>query len=297
MFGFLKAKVASFFNYFSSKIAGFFGSNRVVDESFFNELEEVLISADVGSRKSREFVELLKAEAQAGADSAALKQSLQRLMRANLEKFPAAENAPKIVLVVGINGAGKTSFIGKYAKRLTDHGKRVLIVAADTFRAAAVDQLAEWAARSGAEFFDGQGRQDPAAVVFDGCRMFAKQGYDHVVIDTAGRVQSKEHLMRELEKIRKVITKAVPDEHHVSTWIVIDGTLGQNSLEQAMLFNEAAVLNGIVLTKLDSSARGGIVFAICDALKIPVVYMSHGESIADISLFSSDSYVRGIFDA
>jgi len=296
MFGFLKAKVASFFNYFSSKVALFFGSNRVIDDTYFSELEDVLIGADVGSKKSKEFVDQLRLEAQAGATSLQLKDSLQRLMRANLEKFPAAEAAPKIVLVVGINGAGKTSFIGKYAKRLTDQGKRVLIVAADTFRAAAVDQLALWAERSQAQFFDGQGRQDPAAVVFDGCKMFVQQAFDHVIIDTAGRVQSKEHLMRELEKIHKVIAKAAP-EHSTSTWIVIDATLGQNSLEQALLFNDAAVLKGIVLTKLDSSARGGIVFAICDALSIPVVYMSHGESINDISLFSSDSYVRGIFDA
>lgn len=296
MFGFLKAKVASFFNYFSSKIASFFGSNRRVDDSFFSDLEDVLIGADVGSQKSREFVELLKKEALSGATSADLKVCLQGLMRENLEKFPLAESLPKIVLVVGINGAGKTSFIGKYAKRLTDLGKKVLIVAADTFRAAAVDQLAEWADRSGADFFDGQGRQDPAAVVFDGCRKFVKDSFDHVVIDTAGRVQSKEHLMRELHKIHKVIEKAAPGVG-LSTWIVIDGTLGQNSLEQAKIFNEAVQLNGIILTKLDSSARGGIVFAISDALKIPVVYMSHGESIADISLFSSDSYVRGIFDA
>jgi fused signal recognition particle receptor len=296
MFGFLKAKVASFFNYFSSKIAGFFASSRAVDDIYFNELEDVLIGADVGSAKSKEFVDQLRLEAQAGATSAQLKDSLQRLMRANLEKFPVAETAPKIVLVVGINGAGKTSFIGKYAKCLMGQGKRVLIVAADTFRAAAVDQLAEWATRSGAEFFDGQGRQDPAAVVFDGCKKFVKENFDHVIIDTAGRVQSKEHLMRELEKVHKVIAKAAPD-HAAATWIVIDGTLGQNSLEQAMLFNDAAVLSGIVLTKLDSSARGGIVFAICDALKIPVVYMSHGESINDILLFSPDSYVRGIFDA
>ena len=296
MFGFFKAKLASFFGYFSSKIAQFFSSSQVVDEPYLKQLEDLLISADVGANKSKEFVDELRRKVGIGAQSDLLRDGLQELMRANLEKYKPAATNPQIALIVGINGVGKTSFIGKYAKKLVDQGKRVLIVAADTFRAAAVDQLHEWALRSGAAFFDGAGKTDPAAVVFDGCKMFDEEKFDHVIIDTAGRLQAKEHLMRELEKISKVISKAVPGAI-ASTWLVLDGTLGQNSLEQAKLFNNASLLQGIVLTKLDSSARGGIVFSVCDALQVPVVYISHGESLNDISAFSADSYVRGIFDA
>lgn len=295
MFGFFKAKLASFFGYFSSKIASFFSTKQVVDEVFLAQLEEILISSDVGAKKSKEFVDALRPKT-AGRTSDELKSGLELLMRASLERYVPTSVSPKITLIVGINGVGKTSFIGKYAKKLVAQGKKVLIVAADTFRAAAVDQLREWAVRSGASFFDGQGKTDPAAVVFDGCKFFKEHRFDHVIIDTAGRLQAKEHLMRELEKISKVIAKAVEDIP-VTTWLVIDGTLGQNSLEQATLFNEATRLDGVVLTKLDGSARGGIVFAICDALAIPVVYVSHGESIDDISEFSPDSYVKGIFNA
>ncbi len=295
MFGFFKAKLASFFGYFSSKIASFFSTPQVVDEVFLGQLEEILISSDVGAKKSKEFVDALRPKT-AGRTSDELRLGLERLMRESLERHQATTFAPPITLIVGINGVGKTSFIGKYAKKLVSQGKKVLIVAADTFRAAAVEQLREWAKRSGAAFFDGNGKTDPAAVVFDGCKFFKDNHFDHVIIDTAGRLQAKEHLMRELEKISKVVTKAVVDLP-LTTWLVIDGTLGQNSLEQATLFNEATRLDGVVLTKLDGSARGGIVFAISDALQIPVVYVSHGEAIDDISEFSADSYVKGIFHA
>jgi fused signal recognition particle receptor len=296
MFSFLKSKITSFFSYFSSKIGRFFSSSRMVDDSFFNDLEEVLISADVGADKSQQIVSQLKVVAQDATSSEQVKRILQEMLTEHLKAIENNKKETAVTLIVGINGVGKTSFVGKYAKRLVSQGKRVLIIAADTFRAAAVDQLHLWADRAGATFFDGNGKADPAAVVFDGCKKFIDEKFDHVIIDTAGRLQSKEHLMRELEKIAKVVLKAAPG-NEMSTWIVVDGTLGQNSLEQAKLFNEVSFLSGVVLTKIDSSSRGGIIFSICDALQVPVMYLSHGEGIDDIVSFSAESYVKGIFDA
>jgi fused signal recognition particle receptor len=240
-------------------------------------------------------VDLLRKEAAAQTSSQEIKQRLQHILTAQLTTVESLKRETPITLVVGINGVGKTSFVGKYAKKLTDQGKRVLIVAADTFRAAAVDQLQVWADRARATFFDGSGKTDPAAVVFDGCKKFVLEQFDHVIIDTAGRLQAKENLMKELEKIAKVVAKAAPGVE-MSTWIVVDGTLGQNSLEQARLFNEVSFLSGLVLTKVDSSSRGGIIFSICDALQVPVMYLSHGEGVDDITPFSAESYVKGIFN-
>ncbi|MBM3894809.1 signal recognition particle-docking protein FtsY [Candidatus Dependentiae bacterium] len=295
MFSFFKSKIFSFFSYFSSKIGSFFSNSRQVDETFFSELEDVLISADVGLDKSKSLVDLLKQQSLPGASSNEIKTLLQSILIDQLKKVEQKKKETQITLMVGINGVGKTSFVGKYAKKLTDQGKKVLIVAADTFRAAAVDQLRVWADRARASFFDGAGKTDPAAVVFDGCQKFVHEQFDHIIIDTAGRLQAKEHLMKELEKIAKVVAKAAAGLE-LSTWIVIDSTLGQNSLEQARLFNEVSFLSGVVLTKVDSSSRGGIIFSICDALQVPVMYLSHGEGVDDITQFNAESYVKGIFN-
>lgn len=298
MFEFLKSKISTFYHNFTSKIASFFSSNRQVDEDFYLELEAILLSADVGIKKTTEFIQDLKQHVPEDGSMVHVKDSLQRLMKGSLEAVIDPDNIeyePQVLLVVGINGVGKTSFIGKYAHRLTSKGRRVLIVAADTFRAAAVDQLHEWADRSRASFFSVPNVTDPASVVFDGCTKFVDEQFDHIIIDTAGRLQSKANLMKELEKIRRVIGKAAPKQP-VHTWLVVDGVLGQNSLEQAKVFHESTHLNGVVVTKLDGTAKGGVLFAIVDELKVPVTYVSHGESINDVSQFSVNQFVQGIFN-
>ncbi len=197
--------------------------------------------------------------------------------------------------MIGVNGSGKTTFAGKYAKKLSDAGKKVLLVAGDTFRAAATQQLQEWGKRISVDVFIGKENQDPASVIFDACTKYKNEKYDHLVIDTAGRLQTKTNLMRELEKIKKILGRQLPDKE-TAIWLTIDAVIGQSSLNQARVFNESTQINGLVLTKLDGTGKGGIVFAITQELNLPIVYVTFGEQLDDLKFFNAQEYVKELLD-
>ncbi len=267
---------------------------------FWDELEETLILGDFGVPTTTKIVEGL----QTVAKQEGWKTTDQPVARfhSDVERFltlPHPElrigTRPAVLLVVGVNGSGKTTTIGKLATRLRGEGKRVLLVAGDTFRAAAAEQLAIWAERSGSEIVRGAEGADPASVVFDGVKAGMARGVDVVLIDTAGRLQTKTNLMEELKKIRRVIERelgAPPAE----TLLVVDGTTGQNAISQAKLFNDATDLTGVVVTKLDSTAKGGVLVAIVDALEIPIKFVGLGESADALRPFDASEFTRALFD-
>ena len=224
-------------------------------------------------------------------DGAQLKTALHSILLSILNKndMPNYTNQ-QIFLLVGINGSGKTTSIGKLAHFYAQQGKKVLLVAADTFRAAAPEQLAQWAQQTHADILTGKEGQDPASLVFQGCEKFKKEGYDILIIDTAGRLQTKINLMHELAKIKRSLSKQLPDMP-IATLLTIDGMLGQNSFEQAKLFKESTDVNGIILTKMDGTGKGGIVFAIAQELSIPVVFLTFGEQADQIKQFDAQEYV------
>jgi fused signal recognition particle receptor len=276
-------------------------ARRPLDEPFWNELEEVLIGADFGVPTTEKILDGLKlvAKAQLWTRSDQVVARFKTDVRAFLT-LPHAELAlsskPAIVLVVGVNGTGKTTTIGKLAHVLRRQRKRVLVVAADTFRAAAAEQLAIWADRAQAEFVRGREGSDPASVVYDGLAAAKARGADVVLIDTAGRLQTKTNLMEELKKMRRIVereTGAPPDE----TLLVVDGTTGQNAISQARLFDEATKLSGIVVTKLDSTAKGGVLVAIVDTLAVPIKFIGLGESIDALAPFDPKAFVDALFEA
>ena len=273
---------------------------RPLTAEFWDELEETLILADFGVPATQKILTGLQTVARQEEWTTA-DQPVARF-RKDVERFltlPAAqlalERKPAVILVVGVNGSGKTTTIGKLATRLRTEGKRVLLVAGDTFRAAAADQLAVWADRSGASIVRGAEGADPASVVFDGVRAAGARGADVVLVDTAGRLQTKTNLMEELKKIRRVIereTGAAPAE----TLLVVDGTNGQNAISQAKLFHAATQLSGIVITKLDSTAKGGVLVAIVDELEVPIKFVGLGESADDLRPFSPADFIDALFE-
>ena len=223
------------------------------------------------------------------------KKNLEDLLVNQLKQQKKQSIEPKIILLVGVNGSGKTTFAGKLANKFKQKGKTVLLVAGDTFRAAATEQLNLWAKQSNTEIFIGQPNQDSSSVIFDACKLFREKKFDHMIIDTAGRLQTKINLMKELEKIKKIINKILPKEK-INTWITIDSMLGQNSFNQAELFHQSTHLNGLILSKLDGTGKGGIVFSITEKLQLPILYIAHGEGINDISEFNPEEYVIGLFE-
>jgi fused signal recognition particle receptor len=275
-------------------------ARKPLTPEFWDDLEELLILADFGVPTTAKIIEGLKTVAR----QEAWKTSDQPVARfhKDVERFltlPGAElnlaQRPSVVLVVGVNGSGKTTTIGKLARRLQSLGKRVLLVAGDTFRAAAVEQLAIWAERSRSEIVRGAEGADPASVVFDGIKAGVARNADVILIDTAGRLQTKTNLMEELKKIRRVIERELgrpPDE----TLLVLDGTTGQNALSQARLFNEATELTGVVVTKLDSTAKGGVLVAIVDALEVPIKFVGLGESIDALRPFVPSEFTQALFE-
>jgi fused signal recognition particle receptor len=273
---------------------------QLVDDEFWSELEETLISADFGVSTTHKIVEQLKLAAQQRNLRAA--GDVVRVFRTDVADYlahpdiaPVTPKAkPHVVLVVGVNGSGKTTTIGKLAAQARREGRSVLLVAGDTFRAAAGEQLAAWAKRSGAELVSHKPGADPAAVVFDGVAAAKARGTDLVLIDTAGRLQTKHNLMEELKKIRRVIAREVEGAPH-ETLLVLDATTGQNALSQAKLFHEAADVTGIVLTKLDGTAKGGIIVAIMDQADLPVKYVGFGEQVDQLKPFDPASYVDALF--
>ena len=276
--------------------ASFTGEN----EEFFDELEETLILADAGVETAEQAVEQLRAVSkQRGLRGGAeVRAALEEILSAVLEKGDSALHLgtrPSVILVVGVNGVGKTTTIGKLAARLGAEGKSVLLCAGDTFRAAAAEQLGIWAERSHADLVRHEEGSDPAAVVFDGIAAAKARGRDVVIIDTAGRLHNKSNLMNELSKIRRIIGRELPDAD-IETLLVLDATTGQNGLLQAKSFLDAADLTGLVLTKLDGTAKGGIVFAVAQSLGVPVKFIGVGEQIDDLMPFEAKRFVTALLD-
>lgn len=291
MFNFIKRQLQKIYTGFTGKLAVFFGK-ATIDEATLRELELLLISSDTGVTTTRAIIDRLKTRSI--ADGAQLRIALEEQLQAILHSVEQAHVSEKSVyLLVGINGSGKTTFVAKLAHYLQAQDKKVLLVAADTFRAAAPEQLSVWAERLGVDIVCGAQGQDPAAVVFSGCERFNRGGYDALIIDTAGRLQTKTNLMNELAKIRRVMSKVLVDTP-VATLLTIDAMLGQNSFEQARIFKEAAPLDGIVLTKMDGTGKGGIVFAIADQLGIPVAFITFGEAIEDLKKFDAQQFVHDL---
>ena len=282
-----------------SGIENVFLGYEVIDEDFYEELEETLIMGDIGIRASTDIIEELRKRVKeehinlpAQCKDVLIDTIKQRMnLGENAYEF---ENRKSVVFVIGVNGVGKTTSVGKLASQLKKDGKKVLVVAADTFRAAAIEQLEEWTKRAGVDIIAQNEGSDPGAVVFDACKAAMARNTDVIIVDTAGRLHNKKNLMEELKKINKIIEREYPDAYR-ETLVVLDGTTGQNALEQARVFNEAANITGIILTKLDGSAKGGIAVAIQAELSIPVKYIGVGEKIDDLQKFNSKEFVDALF--
>lgn len=292
MLGFIKEKLKKVYNQFTTKVATLFSRNTI-DQAFFDELTELLICADTGIKTTNKIMDHIKKSVyeKGVTNPQDIKVELEQKLYDILQSQQIDELTPNIILLVGINGSGKTTFAGKLAHKLKSNGKKVLLVAGDTFRAAATEQLAKWGNTIGVDVFIGKENQDPASVVFDGCKKYLEEGYDHIIVDTAGRLQTKVNLMKELTKIRRIIEKKIP-EQTIHTWLTIDAMLGQNSFEQAKLFNEATDITGIILTKFDGTGKGGIVFSITDQLKLPIAYVTFGEKLDALKVFDAKEYVH-----
>ncbi|MCR5545179.1 MAG: signal recognition particle-docking protein FtsY [Lachnospiraceae bacterium] len=270
-----------------------------IDEEFYEELEEILISGDIGVRTTEEILDDLrgKVKEQKIKEPADCKALLIDSIKEQMDIGDAAyefENKTSVILVVGVNGVGKTTTIGKLASKFKAQGKKVVLAAADTFRAAAGDQLKEWANRAGVEIIGGQEGSDPAAVVYDALQSAKAKKADILLIDTAGRLHNKKNLMDELGKINRIVSKEYPEAYR-ETLVVVDATTGQNALVQAKEFSEVTDLSGIVLTKMDGSAKGGIAVAIQSELHIPVKYIGVGETVDDLEKFNADQFVEALF--
>lgn len=276
-----------------------FKSFRKIDEDLFEELEEALILADCGAQASLEIVEQLrqrvKREKLSEADQVrtALADIISEML-INEETKPLELPSPTVMLVIGVNGVGKTTTIGKLAAKNIKNGKSVMLAAADTFRAAAIDQLEVWANRSNCPLIKHQENSDPAAVVFDACQSARAKKADLLIIDTAGRLHNKKNLMEELRKISKVVERELPGAHR-ETILVLDATTGQNAISQAKTFSEIAEITGIALTKLDGTAKGGIVLSIATEMSIPVRFIGVGEQVDDLQEFNAKDFARGLF--
>lgn len=290
---------------FGARLNAFLAKFRTVDEDFFDELEELLIESDVGYETSEDLTDQLREEAK--LQKAKSREDLKKVIVQKLvevyddngdpenEKLTYDPSAkPNVYLFVGVNGAGKTTTVGKLAKRFHDQGKKVIMVAADTFRAGAVEQLVEWGKRVDVPVVTGPEKADPAAVVYDGLERAIKEEADYLLVDTAGRLQNKVNLMKELEKIQRTIKKRLP-EQPAETLLVLDGSTGQNALLQAKDFDKTTKLTGLVLTKLDGSSKGGVVLSIRHEMKLPVKLVGLGEKAEDLADFDAASYAVGLF--
>lgn len=290
---------------FGARLNRFFAQFRTVDEDFFDDLEELLIESDVGYETAEELTDELRDEAK--LQKAKSRDDLKKVIVEKLvnlydengnsenEKLKVHNDGkPNIYLFVGVNGAGKTTTIGKLAKRFKDQGKSVLLAAADTFRAGAVEQLEQWGEKVGVPVVTGQQQADPASVVYDATDKALKENYDYLLVDTAGRLQNKKNLMSELEKIERIIKKQAPAEP-TETLLVLDGSTGQNALLQAKDFDKTTKLTGLVLTKLDGSSKGGVVLAIRNEMKLPVKLVGLGEKPSDLADFDAANYAVGLF--
>ena len=291
----------------SERLDTVFQGRKIIDENLLEELEEALIAADIGVVTTQQILETVRrgiARKQIGdleALKSAIKDELLRILRASENQGVASETSvpenvlPYVMMIVGVNGVGKTTTIGKLAQRIKAEGNDVLICAADTFRAAASDQLAIWAERTGVPLIQQKQGTDPAAVLFDSLKAAQARGSDVLIVDTAGRLHNKSNLMAELEKMKRVAGREVPGAPH-ETLLVVDAVTGQNGLEQARQFLKVAGVTGIVLTKLDGTAKGGIAVAIASELNLPIRYAGIGEKVDDLVVFDPELYVNGLFE-
>ena len=294
----LKSGLSKTKNSFDEKINNVFSTFRKVDEEFLEELEEILIMSDIGMDTSLKIIDSLRQRIK--KENIQDEEEVKRVLREEITKiFDQTDNSlvldtkPSVILVVGVNGVGKTTSIGKIANRLVKNGKKVVVAAADTFRAAAVEQLEIWANRAGSDIVKREEGVDPASVVYDAIKKTIETNADVLIVDTAGRLHNKKYLMDELNKIQKVINKEMPDADK-EVLLVIDGTTGQNAISQVKAFKEEADITGLVLTKLDGTAKGGVVIGIVDENKIPVKFIGVGEQIDDMEIFNKEDFVNAI---
>ena len=289
-----------FFGRLSEKIGDAIMGRATIDESLFDDLEEVLITGDIGLETTMKIIDSLKAEVKAEfiTNPNKVKSKLKRLMVEAVDKqerHKISESYPVVILVIGINGGGKTTTIGKIANMYKKQGKKVMLAAADTFRAAASEQLQIWADRVGVPIVKHQEGADPSAVLFDAAQSAKAKGIDVLICDTAGRLQNKKNLMTELEKMNKVLTKEFPDANR-ETLLVLDATTGKNAVSQAQEFGGVSDLTGVIITKLDGTAKGGIAITISDEFDLPIKFVGGGEGIDDLKPFVPKEFIGGIFD-
>ncbi|NLK78600.1 MAG: signal recognition particle-docking protein FtsY [Clostridiales bacterium] len=282
-----------------SEIDAIFSGFSSIDDDFYEEIEEILIMGDIGVDATMKIIENLKAKVKEEhiKEPAECKELLIRSIKEQMDVGETAyrfEEEKSVVLVIGVNGVGKTTSIGKLAGKLKSQGKKVVLAAADTFRAAAGEQLSEWANRAGVDMIGGQEGADPGAIVYDAVAAAKARNADVLLCDTAGRLHNKKNLMEELKKIHRILEKEYPEAYR-ETLVVLDGTTGQNALAQARQFSEVADITGIILTKMDGTAKGGIAVAIQSELGIPVKYIGVGETIDDLQKFDSEQFVNALF--
>ena len=294
----LKSGLGKTKNSFGEKISNVFNSFKKIDEDFLEELEEVLIMSDIGMQTSVNIISQLRQRIK--KEHIESEEEIKNVLREEMEKILDIEGKelkldtkPSVILVIGVNGVGKTTSIGKIANRLRMDHKKVVIAAADTFRAAAVEQLEIWSERAGAKMIKREEGTDPAAVVYEAIQETKKQEADVLICDTAGRLHNKKYLMDELEKIKKEIDKELP-EANKEILLVIDGTTGQNAIEQVKAFKQVTEITGLILTKLDGTAKGGVVIGIVEENKIPVKFIGVGEKIDDMEIFNAEDFVKAI---
>ena len=286
---------------FMARLNSLFGTPKEIDEKVLADLEEVLFTADIGVKTASHLVELAREKAKSKELSSAdalkgvIRKEVERIIDLKVPWALEGGGPPHVVMVVGVNGSGKTTTIGKLAAKAKASGKRVVLGAGDTFRAAAAEQLDVWAERAGVDIVKGAENADPASVVFDAVKKGREGGYDLVLADTAGRLHTKANLMEELKKVRRVMDKALPGAPH-EVLLVLDSTNGQNAIAQARQFHEAVGITGIALTKLDGTAKGGVIIGICDELKVPVAWVGIGEKVADLRRFDAKEFVAALFD-
>ena len=294
-----KAGLAKTRGGFVAKLGKLFGKKKI-DAQTLEELEEVLFTADIGPRAADRIFQAVKTGLSkndledAGKIWAQIRKTSKDILDLGTKPVDMTTNKPFVLLVLGVNGVGKTTTIGKLAKQLTDEGKKVILAAGDTFRAAATEQLEEWGKRANVPVVRGKSGGDPSSVIFDAIKRGVDEGFDVVICDTAGRLHSNAGLMDELKKLRRVSDKAMPGAPH-ETWMVLDATTGQNAISQAKTFKSDMEITGIVLTKLDGSSKGGVVLGICDELKVPVRFVGIGEKIGDLRPFDPGAFVEALF--
>lgn len=284
---------------FVGKLGKLFSKARTIDDDLLGDIEEALFTADIGVKTSQKLVETIHQELKGDALKnpqevwGRLKDQIAQLLQVDAPAVSLDAATPFVIMVVGVNGAGKTTTIGKLAKRFTDEGRKVMLAAGDTFRAAAVEQLEVWGQRAGVEVIKGQDQQDPASVAFEACTRAKGEGVDVLIVDTAGRLQAKKALMDELAKVHRVMGKALPEAPH-EVWLVLDSTNGQNAISQAREFTQVVDVTGIVLTKLDGTAKGGVVIGISDEMALPVRYIGIGEKVEDLRPFDPKAFTEAL---